>query len=96
MPFWLQVSKIGDLSQGWPEDSLFNSYYTEVLGEGATLFPGLLHFTLDLYLIMLSVKQGNIKYHFLSFWYNSTWDWTPVYQTIGEHYKMWHKHFKGW
>ena len=29
-------------------------------------FPGLLHFTLDLYLIMLSVKQGSIKYHFLS------------------------------
>ena len=29
-------------------------------------FPGLLHFTLDPYLIMLSVKQGDIKYHFLS------------------------------
>ena len=27
-------------------------------------FPGLLHFTLDPYLIMLSVKQGGIKYHF--------------------------------
>ena len=25
-----KVSKIGDLSQGWPEGSLFNSYYTEV------------------------------------------------------------------
>ena len=33
---------------------------------------------LDLYLIMLSVKQGSIKYHFLSLWYDSTWDWTPV------------------
>ena len=32
----------------------------------ATPFPGLLHFTLDWYLIMLSVKQGGIKYHFLS------------------------------
>ena len=32
--------------------------------EGATPFPGLLHFTLDTYLIMLSVKQGAIKYHF--------------------------------
>ena len=27
-------------------------------------FPGLLHFTLDTYLIMLSLKQGVIKYHF--------------------------------
>ena len=24
------VSKVGDLSWGWPEGSLFNSYYTEV------------------------------------------------------------------
>ena len=28
-------------------------------------FLRLLHFTLDTYLIMLSVKQGGIKYHFL-------------------------------
>ena len=34
---------------------------------------------------MLSVKQGGIKYHFLCLWYDSTWDWTPVSRTIGEH-----------
>ena len=34
------------------------------VGEGATPFPGLLHLTLDLYLVMLSVKQGDLKYHF--------------------------------
>ena len=34
------------------------------MGEGATPFPGLFHFTLDPYLIMLRVKQGGIKYHF--------------------------------
>ena len=34
------------------------------VGEGATPFPGFLHFTLDTYLILLSVKQGSIKYHF--------------------------------
>ena len=34
---------------------------------------------------MPSVKQGGIKYHFLSLWYDSTWDWTPVFQTIGEY-----------
>ena len=27
-----------------------------------------------IYLIMLSVKQGSIKYHFLSLWYDSTWN----------------------
>ena len=33
---------------------------------------------------MLSVKQDGIKYHFLSFWYDSTRNWTPVSRTIGE------------
>ena len=37
-------------------------------------------------LIMLSIKQGGIKYHFLSLWYDSIWDWTPVSQAIGEHW----------
>ena len=32
---------------------------------------------------MLSVKQGGIKYHFLSLWYGSTWDWTQVSRAIG-------------
>ena len=60
-------SKVGDRSRGGPEGSLFNSYYTKLYGEGATPFSGLLHFTFDVYLIMLSVKQGNIKYHFWVF-----------------------------
>ena len=34
---------------------------------------------------MLSVKQDSIKYHFLSLWYDVTWDWTQVSWTIGEH-----------
>ena len=34
---------------------------------------------------MLSVKQGGIKYHFLSLWYDSTWDWNQVSWAIGEH-----------
>ena len=41
---------------------------------GRYSFPGLLYFTLDPYLIMLSVKQEGIKYHFLSLWYDSTLD----------------------
>ena len=38
--------------------------------KGATPFPRLLHFILDPYFIM----QGGIKYHFLSLWYDPTWD----------------------
>ena len=35
-----------------------NNYITHrCVGEGATPFPGLFHFTLDKYLILLSVKQ---------------------------------------
>ena len=34
---------------------------------------------------MLSVKQGGIKYHFLSLWYDPTWDWTQVSRATGEH-----------
>ena len=33
---------------------------------------------------MLRAKQGSIKYDFLSLWYDSTWDWTPVSWTIGK------------
>ena len=36
---------------------------------------------------MLSVKQGGIKYHFLSLWYDSIWDRTQVSRAIGEHYR---------
>ena len=34
-------------------------------------FPWIAPFTLDPYLLMLSVKQGSIKYHFLSLWYGT-------------------------
>ena len=37
---------------------------------------------------MLSVKQGSMKYHFLSLWYDSTWDRTQVSRPIGEHKKI--------
>ena len=30
MLYQVKVSKVGDLSRGWPEGSLFNSYYTKV------------------------------------------------------------------
>ena len=59
-------SKVCNRSQGQPEGSLFNSYYTKCK-EGHYTFPGLLHFSPDLYLIMLSVKQSGIKYFFWVF-----------------------------
>ena len=65
----------------WNAIGLVQSYYTKVI----TPLPGLLHFTLDPYFKKLSVKQGGIKYHFLSLWYDSTWDGTPVSQIIGIH-----------
>ena len=37
------------------------------VGEGVSPFLGLLHFILDPHLIMLSIKQGGIKYHFSVF-----------------------------
>ena len=43
---------------------------------------------------MLSVKQGGIKYHLLSPWYNSTRDWTPVSRTIGEQYDLLNHNFE--
>ena len=63
----------------------FQKLLHRCIGEGATPFPGLLHFTIETYLIMLSVKHGGIKYHFLSFSYDSIWDWTPVSRNTGEH-----------
>ena len=54
-------------------------------GKGAIPFPELLHFTLDPYFIMRSVKQGGIKYYFWVFGMNIPWDWIPVSRAIGEH-----------
>ena len=48
-------------------------------------FPWIDPLTLDTYLVMLSVKQRGINYHFKSLWYDPTWDWTPISRIIGEH-----------
>ena len=72
------VSKVGYLSRGWPEGSLFNSYYIKVSGRA------LLHFTIDLYLIALSALNAASSTIF-SLWYDSTCDWTLVSRTIGGH-----------
>ena len=58
----------------------FSLAITLMCMRGSTPYPGLLHFTLDPYLIILSVKQRGITYPFLSLWYDSIWDWSPVSQ----------------
>ena len=73
--------KVGDRSQGRPEGSLFNSYEIEVYGRALLLSQD----CSTLHLILLSVLQGGIKYHFWSLWYDSTCDWNQVSRTIGEH-----------
>ena len=54
------------------------------VGESATPSPGL-SLTLNPYLIMLSVKQGDIKNLFMNCLYDLTWNWTPVSPTISQH-----------
>ena len=55
--------RLATIAEVDPKAPFLDSYYTKVLG-GVTPFLGLLHFTLNASLIMLSVKQGGIKYHF--------------------------------
>ena len=76
--------KLATIVEGNPK-APFSIATTPMCRGGRYSFPGLLYFTLDPYLIMLSAKQGIIKYHFLSLWYDSTWDWTQVSRAIGEH-----------
>ena len=86
------LSKVGDRSQRPP----FKSLLHWGVREETTLSPGLLHFTLDTYLIMLSVKQGGIKYHFLSYWYDLTWVEPRSPGTIAKTLPTWRmSHFTG-
>ncbi len=72
---WVSLDKavMATIVEGNPK-SPFSIATTPMCRGGRYSFPGLLYLTLDPYLIMLSVKQGGIKYHFLSLWYDSTWD----------------------
>ena len=81
-------SNVSDVVESNPK-ALFSLATTSKYRGGAITFLGLLHFTLD---IMLSVKQGGIKYHFLRLWYDSTCNWTPVSRATGErsiHLTIW-------
>ena len=62
-------SKLATIAKGDPKAPFLIATTPRCRG-GRYSFPGLLNFILDPYLIMLSVKQGGIKYHFLSLWYD--------------------------
>ena len=76
---WLTVVK------GNPKGP-FSIATTQRCSGGRSSFLWIFPLSVNPYLIMLSVKQGSVKYHFLSLWYDLTRDWTPVSWTIGEHY----------
>ena len=59
------VSKVGNRNRGRPEGSLFNSCYSEVLERALLLSLDCSALPLICTLILLRVKQGCIKYHFL-------------------------------
>ena len=69
----LNISKLATVIE-YDQKAPFSIATTQRCREGRYSFPGLLHFTLDTYLKLLGVKQGGIKYHFKSLWYNSIWD----------------------
>ena len=77
------ISKLVDSSQ----DDLkapFSISTTPRCRRGRYFFPLIAPLTLDLYLIILGFKQGGLKYHFFSLWYDSAWDWDPVSRVIGK------------
>ena len=81
---YVYISKLANRTRGRPESSFFSIATIPRCMGGCYSFPWIEPFNLDQYLIMLSVKQGSIKDHFLILWNDSTSDWTPVCQIIGE------------
>ena len=63
-------SKVGNRSRGWPEGPLFDRYYTKVHWKALLLFLGCSTYPWSL--PYNAVKQGSLKYHFLSLWSDST------------------------
>ena len=77
---YVSKSNAGERSRVRPDGFFCHKLQHRGVGEGTSPFTGLLHFNLDTYLIMLSVKQEGIKYHLMHRLYDST----AVSQTIGE------------
>ena len=63
----------------------FNTFNIEVSGRVQLHFLDWSTLLLIRAFLILSVKQGSIKYDFLSLWYDSTRDFIPVSRSIGEY-----------
>ena len=61
--FWFIFQNKIQIVEG-DQKALLSIATTPMWEEGITPFPGFLHFTLDTYLVLLSVKQGGTKHHF--------------------------------
>ena len=80
---YIYIREVGDHCRRWSKGSPFHYLLHRGVGEGDTPFTGLLLVLLQTYLNVLSVQQVGIKYHFLSLWYDATWNRTSISQTIG-------------
>ena len=65
LPYYYRFATVG-----YPKVPFLLATYNEMLVGNTTYFAGIATLTLDLYLIMLSVKLRGMKYNFLVF--NST------------------------
>ena len=63
LPVYIEISNLADLSQRWP-NTPFSLATIPRCKEGCYYFSWIAPLTLDLYLVMSSVKQGDIKYYF--------------------------------
>ena len=70
---YLKVSKLAIIVEG-DLKAPFSIAITLKSTGGCYSFPWIASLSLGPYLLMLSFKQGGIKYHFLSLWYDSTSD----------------------
>ena len=67
----IYIVKLATVVEGY-QKAPFSIATTPSCRGGRYSFPWIAPLYLETYLIMLIVKPGGIKYHFLSFWYVST------------------------
>ena len=77
------IYKLATIAEGDPKAPFSIATTPRYRGERYS-FPWIVPLTLDLHFRMLSVKEGGMKYHFLSLWYGSTRDWTLVSLAIAK------------
>ena len=71
---WINISKMATVVEADTKAPFSKASTPKCWGRRNSFFWVAL-FTFGLLLIMLDFKQGGIKHHFLSLWYDSTRDW---------------------